>query len=178
MEPSPESKPASTELYAQALENFERGNYKAAIAQLEQAKLQTAVATLTGGNIQIWLANAYEAVGRNSEAIAICKSLSRHPDRDLRKNATYMLEIFSAPTLRASEDSYSVIPAFSSNLSNSSGFTGGKLAKPSKVEPDALIKPPVSSTKHQSVDRIFFGLLLAIALGILAIYALYPLVGE
>jgi hypothetical protein len=164
--------PKSSQLYDQALENFERGNYKAAIAQLEQAKLQTRAATVNGGNIQIWLANAYVAVGRNSEAIAICKGLSLHPDRDVRKSAAYMLEIFSAPDLRPSQDSYSVIPAFGSSKSNSSGFTGDKQAKPLKVQVDSLTNAPITSTKHQGLDRWFFFLLLAIGIGVLAIYAL------
>jgi outer membrane protein assembly factor BamD (BamD/ComL family) len=52
------------QLYQTAIENFERGNYGIASRQLEQALAMVNPQTKLGGEIQIWLVNAYEASGK------------------------------------------------------------------------------------------------------------------
>jgi tetratricopeptide (TPR) repeat protein len=99
------------QLYKQAIENFERGNYGIASGQLEQALALVNPKTKLGGEIQIWLVNAYEAGGRSSEAIELCRQLVKHVDSDVRQSAKYVLGIISAPRLAQREGLVSSIPS-------------------------------------------------------------------
>ena len=65
----------ASQLYQEGVSNFENGNYQKSIALLERARALAVVETTLGGEILIWLANAYDAVGKTEEAIAICRGL-------------------------------------------------------------------------------------------------------
>jgi len=67
----------ASELYQQGVTSFERGNYQQSISLLERARELAIVETNLGGEILVWLANAYDANGRTEEAIAICRSLKK-----------------------------------------------------------------------------------------------------
>jgi TPR repeat protein len=51
--------------YAYGQEAFERGNYRESVEYFEQAVDLARAATPLGGEIQTWLVNAYNAVGRS-----------------------------------------------------------------------------------------------------------------
>ncbi len=111
-----EENPSSTEksyqeLFQAGIFSFERGNYQSAIDQFQQALDGVNEKTQIGGEIQIWLANAYDAVGNSTEAIAICRRLKHHSDRDVRKSANYVLSVVSAPQLSELKDAVSKIPS-------------------------------------------------------------------
>ena len=89
----------ASQLYQEGVSNFENGNYQKSIALLERARALAVVETTLGGEILIWLANAYDAVGKTEEAVAICRSLKKHPVNSVRKSARYMLGILTAPQL-------------------------------------------------------------------------------
>lgn len=99
------------ELFQAGIFSFECGEYQSAIAQFQQALSQVNAKTQIGGEIQIWLANAYDATGNDTEAIAICRRLKTHSDRDVRKSANYVLGILSAPKLDQLKDAVSTIPS-------------------------------------------------------------------
>ncbi|NKB18722.1 MAG: tetratricopeptide repeat protein [Pseudanabaena sp. CRU_2_10] len=63
------------EIFQAGIFSFERGDYQGAIAQFQQALSGVNEKTQIGGEIQIWLANAYDAVGNSTEAIALCRRL-------------------------------------------------------------------------------------------------------
>jgi tetratricopeptide (TPR) repeat protein len=114
-----EENPSSTEkpyqeIFQAGIFSFERGEYQSAIAQFQQALSQVNAKTQIGGERQIWLANAYDATGNETEAIEICRRLKTHGDRDVRKSANYVLGILSAPKLDQLKDAVSIIP----NLQN------------------------------------------------------------
>jgi hypothetical protein len=90
--------------------NFESGNYQQAIALLERARALAILETVLGGEILIWLANAYDAAGKTDEAIALCRGLSKHPVGDVRKSARYILRILTAPPLSKLEGVTSEVP--------------------------------------------------------------------
>jgi outer membrane protein assembly factor BamD (BamD/ComL family) len=104
----------ASELYQEGVSNFESGNYQQAIALLERAGTLSIPESVLGGEISIWLANAYDAVGRTDEAIALCRSLKKHPVNSLRKNARYMLGILTAPPLSKLEGVVSEVPILES----------------------------------------------------------------
>lgn len=61
--------------------------------------------------IQIWLAMAYDAVGRHADGIALYKRLEgSHPNKNLRKQAADLRFILEAPKLKISRDEMVKIP--------------------------------------------------------------------
>ncbi len=102
------------DLYQEAVRNFESGNYQQVIALLERARALAIWETGLGGDISIWLANSYDAVGKTDDAIALCRSLSKHPVGKVRKSARYMLGIFTAPQLSKLEGVVSEVPILQS----------------------------------------------------------------
>lgn len=104
----------ASELYQEGLSNFEGGNYQQAITLLERARALAILETTLGGEILIWLANAYDAMGRTEEAIALCRSLKKHPVNSVRKSARYMLGILTAPQLSKLEGVVSEVPILQS----------------------------------------------------------------
>lgn len=138
----------ASKLYQEGVLNFERGNYQQSIALLDRARTLAIWETQLGGDILVWLANAYDANGKTDEAIALCRSLKKHPVNGIRKSARYMLGIFTAPPLRKLEgvvseipllespDSYQARPVASksSNNSNQKPFREVSLEKPTPVD--------------------------------------------
>jgi tetratricopeptide (TPR) repeat protein len=162
------------EIFQAGIYSFERGNYQSAIAQFQQALSVVNEKTQIGGEIQIWLANAYDAVGNSTEAIAICRRLKHHSDRDVRKSANYVLGILSAPKLSDLKDAVSTIPSLQ-NL-NSSGSASGLTTSNSKstndLRPDRVEMPTqTNNSESQSDLNLFIWTTSAIVLAILIAWA-------
>ncbi len=120
----------ASQLYQEGVSNFESGNYQQAIALLERARALAILETVLGGEILVWLANSYDAVGKTEEAIALCRSLKKHTVGDVRKSARYMLGILTAPPLSKLEGVTSEVPILQS--------------------PDTYQSAPVARTKSQT----------------------------
>jgi hypothetical protein len=90
---------AKTE-YAYGQDAFERGNYRIAVGHFEKAASLAKGATTLGGEIQMWLVNAYNAVGDQAKAEGLCEKLLRHPDLETRRQAKNLLYILKAPQLK------------------------------------------------------------------------------
>lgn len=89
---------------------FERGSYREAVECFEEAVQLAKAATPLGGEIQIWLVNAYSAVGRQQDAIALCQILTRHPHLETRKLSKNLLYILQAPQLQRPTNWMTQIP--------------------------------------------------------------------
>ncbi|MBD2301995.1 tetratricopeptide repeat protein [Nostoc sp. FACHB-87] len=89
---------------------FENGQYREAIENLEKASALLARNSRLGGEAQLWLVTAYEAAGRNEEAIALCKQLQRHPYSETNKQARRLLYILQAPKLKRPSEWMTEIP--------------------------------------------------------------------
>jgi hypothetical protein len=155
----------AAELYQQGVTSFERGNYQQAIALLERARPLSILETQLGGDILVWLANSYDAVGRTDEAIAICRSLKKHPVGEIRKSSRYMLGILTAPQLSKLEGVVSEVPILESPdtyqskpIARSKGSTGEQ--KPFREVP--LEKPNVNSKNNFLWFAITFCLMLLV----------------
>lgn len=107
---SADSKALAQTEYAYGQAAFERGNYRIAVDHFEKATALAKGATPLGGEIQTWLVNAYHAVGRQADAIALCQALSHHPDMEVRKQAKNVLYILQAPQLQRPGNWMSEIP--------------------------------------------------------------------
>lgn len=132
-------------LYAAGQFAFERGNYREAVVAFEEGSRLAGGSTLLGGSIDLWLMNAYSAAGRQQDAIALGEKLSRHPDRDVRKQSKRVLEILRAPQLSRRTDWLIAIPDLSDlEAGQSTNLNLSKFNPPAKpksrrapVEPEA-----------------------------------------
>lgn len=96
--------------FAEGLAAFERGSYRDSILHLEKAMALSNRMSRFGGEVQTWLVNAYAAGDRGQEAIALCETLSRHPDLEARKQGKRLLYILQAPKLKSRPEWLTQIP--------------------------------------------------------------------
>jgi outer membrane protein assembly factor BamD (BamD/ComL family) len=162
----------ASELYQQGVSSFESGNYQQAIAFLERARVLAIGETTLGGEILIWLANAYDANGKTDEAIALCRSLRKHPVNSVRKSARYMLGILTAPPLRKLEGVVSEVPILASPDSyQSKPVARSKSSANSNQKPfrEVSLEKPIPF--DSSNTNKFLLLAIAIFLSLLAFWA-------
>ena len=103
---------------------FERGDYRQAVTYFLSALASVQTNTTIGGEIQIWLAMAYEAAGQGSAARALCQQLTSHPSLDTRQASKRMLYIMQAPELVRPDEWLTKIPDLS-HLEDRQGKAGG-----------------------------------------------------
>jgi hypothetical protein len=131
--------------YAYGQDAFDRGNYRIAVGHFEKAASLAKGATPLGGEIQMWLVNAYTAVGRQADATALCEKLMRHPDTEIRRQAKNLLYILKAPQLKRPGNWMTQIPDLGaiSDDPQAVGYTYKVAPKPAprkrlKPEPEPL----------------------------------------
>ena len=105
-------------LYQSGVVAFENGKYREAVESLERANSLVARNTRFGGEVQIWLATAYEAAGRNQDAVDLCEQLKRHPDIDTSTQAKRLQYIWKAPKLNRPKEWLTEIPDMGAVSSN------------------------------------------------------------
>jgi tetratricopeptide (TPR) repeat protein len=104
--------------YKSGIAAFESGQYREAVENLEKASALLARNTRLGGEVQIWLATAYEAAGRVDEAIALCEQLKRHPHAETSTQAKRLQYIWKAPKLNRPKEWMTEIPDMGTMLDN------------------------------------------------------------
>jgi hypothetical protein len=96
--------------YAMGQAAFERGLYRDSINGFETALTLISGSSALGGEIQLWLVTAYDAVGQGEAAIALCRKLSNHPSLETRQQSKRLLFILEAPKLQARPEWLTQIP--------------------------------------------------------------------
>lgn len=124
---------------------FERGEYRQAVSCLLAALAQVQPNTKVGGEVQVWLATAYEATGQIPEAKALCLQLSNHPNLDTRQASKRMLYIMQAPELTRRDEWLIKIP----DLSQIEDAEGN--APVNRVP----MSPPKATVKAKSLEEIY-----------------------
>ncbi|CAH9140011.1 unnamed protein product [Cuscuta epithymum] len=95
---------------------YGKGSYGRAVEFLEGALTIIPRPTLFGGEIQIWLAMAYEANNRHIDCIALYKQLERnHPSVSIRRQASELRYILQAPKLKITQEEMVTIPLIGSS---------------------------------------------------------------
>ncbi|XP_027098184.1 uncharacterized protein LOC113753463 isoform X1 [Coffea eugenioides] len=95
---------------------YGRGMYGRAIEFLEAALTIIPRPTLFGGEIQIWLAMAYEANNRHADCIALYQQLEKkHPSVSIRRQAAELRYILQAPKLKITQEEMVTIPLIGSS---------------------------------------------------------------
>lgn len=97
-------------LYQTGKLNIENGQYREAVENLQQASALLSRNSRLGGEVEIWLVTAYEAAGRNQEAIDLCQQLQRHSFPETSKQAKRLLYILKAPKLQRPSEWMTEIP--------------------------------------------------------------------
>ncbi|PON99040.1 N-terminal acetyltransferase A, auxiliary subunit [Trema orientale] len=101
---------------------YGKGMYGRAIEFLEGALTIIPGQTLFGGEIQIWLAMAYEANNRHKDCIALYQQLEkRHPSVSIRRQAADLRYILQAPKLKISQEEMVTIPLIGSSYDSYAG---------------------------------------------------------
>ncbi|MFK8182119.1 MAG: hypothetical protein AB8B99_02005 [Phormidesmis sp.] len=89
---------------------FERGRYRKAIEYFQVAFELSNPIGPSGGEIQMWLVNAYVAAGDNEAGLALCRKLIRHPDLETQRQSKRLLYILEAPELEMNPEWVTKIP--------------------------------------------------------------------
>ncbi|KAI5074603.1 hypothetical protein GOP47_0010564 [Adiantum capillus-veneris] len=107
---------------------YGRGMYDKAVKFFEGALTNIPGSSHLGGEVQVWLAMAYEADGKHARCIALYKSLeNNHPSRSIRRQAKDLRYILEAPKLKISREEMVTIPLIGDN--NSETRTWSKMYK-------------------------------------------------
>ncbi|KAL0408571.1 UNVERIFIED_CONTAM: hypothetical protein Sradi_1791500 [Sesamum radiatum] len=146
---------------------YEKGTYGRAIEFLEAALTIIPRPTLFGGEIQIWLAMAYEANNRHTDCIALYQQLEKqHPSVSIRRQAAELRYILQAPKLKISQEEMVTIPLIGSSYDSYaatwtdknkdrdqrlSGSTTNQLPSTKDYLGEFLVwKPPVGLEKNRA----------------------------
>lgn len=106
---------------------YEKGMYGRAIDFLEGALTIIPRPTLFGGEIQIWLAMAYEANNRHADCITLYRQLEqKHPSISIRRQAADLRYILQAPKLKISQEEMVTIPLIGSSYDSYAGTWSDK----------------------------------------------------
>ncbi|MBO0351711.1 tetratricopeptide repeat protein [Phormidium pseudopriestleyi FRX01] len=126
--------------YQTGKDAFERGQYPQAVQYLAKASQLVDRNSRLGGESLMWLLTAYHAAGQSSEAIALCRTLLRHPSIETRKQAKRLIYILEAPELKSRPEWLVSIPDLTTLDEGNS--------KIAQVSMTATAKKP----KHQSSE--------------------------
>ncbi|XP_027346133.1 uncharacterized protein LOC113857969 [Abrus precatorius] len=106
---------------------YGKGSYGRAIEFFEAALTIIPRPTLFGGEIQIWLAMAYEAYNRHKDCIALYQQLEKtHPSISIRRQAAELRYILQAPKLKITQEEMVTIPLIGSSYDSYAGTWSDK----------------------------------------------------
>lgn len=121
---------------------FEGGQYRQSMVHLEKAAALVERNSRLGGEVQIWLVTAYEALGMRGEAIALCQQLEHHPSWETRQQGSRLRYILEAPQLHRRPEWLTKIPDLASMSESDLKYRRGagvsklKKSSPENVEVD------------------------------------------
>ncbi len=159
---SSESLKIAKQRYRNGKVAFENGKYRQAVEELKKACALLERNTRLGGEVQIWLATAYEASGQNQQAIELCEQLKRHPYPDTSKEAKRLQYILKAPKLERPKEWMTEIPDLATLTDDGSKISMAASSKKFKKS-DELLEPEfVDLTQVNTQDNRFIWLALII----------------
>lgn len=145
---------------------FERGRYRQAIAHFQTALALSNPMGARGGEIQLWLVNAYVAAGDHAAGLALCRKLIHHPDLETQRQSKRLLYILEAPELEIKPEWVTQIPDLS-GLTDEAGRRYAQAPKrprrqKSKSEPEPIDLNQVDTTDNQFIWIALVGVLLTL----------------
>ncbi|MGB3297268.1 MAG: tetratricopeptide repeat protein [Phormidesmis sp.] len=146
---------------------FERGRYRRAIESFKAALALSNPMGARGGEIQMWLVNAYVAAGDNEAGLALCRKLILHPDLETKRQSKRLLYILEAPELEMRPEWVTKIPDLA-ELEDGKGKSyvqkpkSPRRRKP-KPEPEPIDLSLVDTADNQFVWIALIGVALTLA---------------
>lgn len=136
---------------------YGKGMYGRSIEFLEAALTIIRPSSLLGGEIQIWLAMAYDANRRHKDSIALYKELENtHPMISIRRQAAEFRYIAEAPKLKISNDEVVTIPQIGSSWDWYAGTWSDKIPE----QEDKKRKMVAAASQPEPSTNVFGNLFL------------------
>jgi len=152
-----------TRKYSRGKAAFESGQYRFSVQNFEDASKLVSPNTRLGGEVQMWLVNAYQALGDSPRAIALCENLCTHPHGETKRQAQGLLYILKAPQLQRPKEWMTQIPDLNSAPSLP---VNRRASSPRKIKPKRQIEL-VDLSKVNTEDNKFIFVSLFLSLGII-----------
>ncbi|MED6180703.1 hypothetical protein PIB30_012579 [Stylosanthes scabra] len=132
---------------------YGKGMYGRSIEFLEGALTIIPRPTLFGGEIQIWLAMAYEANNRHKDCIDLYKQLEKtHPSVSIRRQASELRYILQAPKLKISQEEMVTIPLIGSSYDSYAGTWSDKYKDKDKNQISGSVTNQLPSSRDYLGD--------------------------
>ncbi|XP_058767470.1 uncharacterized protein LOC131641180 [Vicia villosa] len=130
---------------------YGKGRYGRSIEFFEGALTIIPGPTLFGGEIQIWLAMAYEANYRHTDCIDLYKQLEKsHPSVSIRRQAAELRYILQAPKIKITQEEMVTIPLIFDSYDSYAGTWSDK----NKDRKSGTINTPFPSSKNNLLDSL------------------------
>lgn len=143
--------------YQQGKSAFDSGRYRLSIENLEQACKLISLNSPLGGEVQIWLVNAYEAGGESLKALSLCEELLHHPHKETKQQAKQLLYLIKAPKLTRPQEWMIQIPDLNHLTSSSPQYQNA--SSPRKIKPKPQIElVDLTTVNNQDNQFIWLGI--------------------
>ena len=146
---------------------FEKGEYRQSVQYLEEATELINATSRLGGEAQIWLVTAYQAMGKEQDAIALCQTLTTHPHLNIRQQAQNLLYILKAPQLKRPKEWMSEIPDLANTSEGKPKYVTAKSKINSSYDSNKQTPEPVDLSQVNTKDNQFIGVALVLMVLIL-----------
>ncbi len=143
---------------------FERGQYRLSIEHLEKACELMPLHSRLGGEVRIWLINAYQAGKQEQQAIALCQELCTRHHGETKRQAQRLLYIIQAPQLKRPSEWMTVIPDL--NDTKPSKIEYQRASTPRKIKPQRQIEL-VDFNQVNTDDNKFIWLSLLVSVAVI-----------
>ncbi|MEY2977966.1 MAG: hypothetical protein ACO31I_03685 [Prochlorotrichaceae cyanobacterium] len=152
---SPPPQRTTREWFAFGQKALEQGFPIDAIAAFQAALEQGYPQSYLGGEIQIWLATAYEAAGQHQAALDRCRQLRSHPHASIRKQSADILYIWEAPALQTRPDWVVNIPDLSRVEDNPAPTVGAGVNRQKQRPKKEPVEPQIDPASINRKDNQF-----------------------
>lgn len=169
-------KAARQEKFALGKKAYAVGQYAAATRFFELALNDEGPFSMLGGEIQLWLALAYQAEGREQECIDVYRRVeASHPMPKIRKQAADLRYIMEAPKLELSPDERVAIPVLTGLDANRKQKPAtSNMSKPKKKVKKTLEEEFLDNYRPPAWTRNYYVWVASMLVGIgLAVFSTY-----
>ena len=150
--------------YQAGKEAFERGQYRKSIQYLEAARELTARSSRLGGEAQMWLVTAYQAAGKDKEAVNLASELATHPHPEISQQAKRLLYIIQAPELKRPKEWMSEIPDLANTADSTAKYVTAKSQNKSNAGSSKNSSEPIDLSQVDTDDNQFIWVALIVTL--------------
>ena len=132
---------------------FEQGRYRLSIQHFQEAEKFVSPYGRSGGEVKMWLVNAYQATGDEEKAIELCDKLVANSYGETKRQAQKLLYIIKAPKLERPQEWMTQIPNLDDVNENTQRYQPVS-KKTKKIKPKREIEL-VDLTKVDNKDNNF-----------------------